>query len=230
MSKKENPVIELRDVQKCFGMGDCVFTALKDADLKVFDNDFIAVVGPSGSGKSTLLNMMGLLDEPTGGEIIIDGIKTAHMNSDQRARVRRERIGFVFQTFNLIQTLSSVENVEVPMMIAGLSREKRRKKATKILEDLGLGDKLDNLPSQLSGGQRQRVAIARALANDPEVILADEPTGNLDSQTGKDVLDIFKKLHKEEGRTLVIITHDEYVARVAEKRLRIKDGVLHDGE
>ncbi|MBU0531943.1 ABC transporter ATP-binding protein [Candidatus Micrarchaeota archaeon] len=199
--------------------------ALRGVDLQVFQNDFISIIGPSGSGKSTLLHIMGLLDTPTSGKRYIDGIETSQMNEDEQASVRGNKIGFVFQTFNLISSLTALENVELPLLLRTGDGKKRKEKAIQLLERVGLGDRLDHRPSQLSGGQRQRVAIARALVNDPEIVLADEPTGNLDSKTGHEILGILKGLH-EEGRTIIIITHDEYIAKVTKRMVRLKDGKI----
>jgi len=221
-------VMKLDNVTKTYIMGeDIKVHALQGVTMKICDNDFAAILGPSGSGKSTLLHVMGLLDTPSTGKRYIDGIETSTMSEDEQAKIRGEKIGFVFQTFNLISSLTALENVELPMMLKEGDGYKRKKRAADLLTQVGLGDRLDHLPGQLSGGQRQRVAIARALANNPEIILADEPTGNLDSKTGHEVLDIFKKLHKE-GRTIIIITHDAYVAEQAKRMLKLMDGKVND--
>ncbi len=217
-------IIELRDVWKEYVMGkDVVVKALRGVSLNIQKGDYVSILGPSGSGKSTLLHMLGLLDVPTRGEVIIDGIKTSSMNDDQRAHVRGHKIGFVFQTFNLIPSLSALENVALPLMIEGVPLEERLARAKELLEQLGMGGRLYHKPMELSGGQRQRVAIARALVQDPPVILADEPTGNLDSKTGDEVVKVFDELNKR-GKTLVIVTHDSYVAKHAKKVLHIRDG------
>ncbi len=221
-------VMKLENVTKTYIMGeDIKVHALQGVTMKICDNDFAAILGPSGSGKSTLLHVMGLLDTPSTGKRYIDGIETSTMSEDEQAKIRGEKIGFVFQTFNLIPSLTALENVELPMMLKEGDGYKRKKRAADLLTQVGLGDRLDHLPGQLSGGQRQRVAIARALANNPEIILADEPTGNLDSKTGHEVLGIFKKLHKE-GRTIIIITHDAYVAEQAKRMLKLMDGKVND--
>ncbi|MBN1169608.1 ABC transporter ATP-binding protein [Candidatus Micrarchaeota archaeon] len=217
-------VMKLEDISKTYVMGEGIKVhALLDVDLAIQPNSFMSILGPSGSGKSTLLHIMGLLETPTGGKRYIDGIETSTMNEDEQAKVRGEKIGFVFQTFNLIPSLTALENVELPLILCTSNGLKRRKKATELLESVGLGDRLTHRPGQLSGGQRQRVAIARSLANDPEIILADEPTGNLDSKTGHEVLDIFRDLHNE-GKTIIIITHDQYIAKQTKRMVRLKDG------
>lgn len=221
-------VMKLEDVTKTYVMGEGIRVhALQGVTMRICQNDFAAILGPSGSGKSTLLHVMGLLDTPTSGKRYVDGIETSTMSEDEQAKIRGEKIGFVFQTFNLINSLTALENVELPMMLKEGDGYKRRKRAAELLTQVGLGDRLDHLPGQLSGGQRQRVAIARALANNPEIILADEPTGNLDSKTGHEVLSIFKKLHNE-GRTIIIITHDHYVAEQAKRMLKLMDGKIND--
>ncbi len=224
--KKE--VLKLENACKIYVMGKGIeVRALSSAYLTVYENEFLCVLGPSGSGKSTLLHMIGLLDRPTEGKVYIDGKDTSKMTSEEQAKVRGKKIGFVFQTFNLVPSLKAWENVALPLVIQGVGAAERKRRATKILTDLGMGDRLNHYPSQLSGGERQRVAIGRALANEPRVVLADEPTGNLDSKTGKGVLEIFHKLHKE-GRTIIIITHDESITDVAQRIVRIHDGTLND--
>lgn len=225
--KKEEPVLELRDVWKTYSMGGEKIHALKEFSLEIHNNDYMSIVGPSGSGKSTLLHMLGLLDIPTRGHVILDGMDISRMSEDQRARARGMKIGFVFQVFNLVPSLSALENVALPLMIEGVKKREREKKASGILGKLGMGHRLDHLPSELSGGQRQRVAMARALVNDPELILADEPTGNLDSKTGEEVVKMFDSLHKE-GRTIVVVTHDEGIAKHADERVYIVDGMVKE--
>ncbi len=219
-------VLRLDGVRKVYDMGHGLkVEALRSIDLTVTKGEFVSILGPSGSGKSTLLHIMGLLDSPTSGKRYIDGIETSTMKEDEQANVRGDKIGFIFQTFNLIPSLTALENVELPLMLRKKDGAQRRKKAADLLEAVGLEERLDHHPNQLSGGQRQRVAIARALVNDPEIILADEPTGNLDSKTGKDILQLLSSLHGQ-GKTIVIITHDEYITKVTERVVRIKDGMI----
>lgn len=226
MKKKE--VLKLVNACKTYSMGEGIeVKALCNAYLTVYEGEFLCVLGPSGSGKSTLLHIMGLLDRPSEGKVYIDGKDVTKMSPEEQARARGRKIGFVFQVFNLIPSLRAWENVSLPLVIQGISPAERRERAVRILEGLGMGKRIDHYPSQLSGGERQRVAIGRALANEPRVILADEPTGNLDSKTGKGVLEAFRKLHKE-GKTVVIITHDESITKVAQRIVRIRDGMLND--
>ncbi len=220
-------VVRLEDVWKVYGKGEAAVTALKGIDLTIHRGEYVAIMGPSGSGKSTLMHIMGLLDTPTKGKVYVGGRDVSWLGEDERALLRRNYIGFVFQTYNLIPTLTAMENVELPMIFAGVPERERKRRARELLEKVGLGDRVNHLPSQLSGGQQQRVAIARALANDPDLILADEPTGNLDSKTGERILDMFDELH-DEGRTLVIVTHDEEVAKRAERIVRIRDGKIEE--
>jgi len=226
MKKQEKKVVlEMRDVWKTYTMGTEKVHALQDFSMKVNENDYMSIIGPSGSGKSTLLHLLGLLDVPTKGSVQIDGTNISRLDTDARAVIRGKKIGFVFQVFNLVSSLTALENVALPLMIEGVSKREREEKAAEILTGLGMGERLDHLPMELSGGQRQRVAMARALVNDPELILADEPTGNLDSKTGEEVVKIFDKLHKE-GRTIVVVTHDNGIAKHARTQVRIKDGML----
>ena len=227
MAKKGKEVLRLEDVWKTYAMGESNVHALKEFSMQVYENEYISVLGPSGSGKSTLLHMMGLLDVPTKGRVFIDKIDVSEMEEDKRAGLRGKKIGFVFQVFNLVPSLTALENVALPLMILGVDRGKREKKAASVLRDLGMGNRMDHLPSELSGGQRQRVAIGRALANDPELVLADEPTGNLDTKTGDEVERIFNELHKR-GKTLIVVTHDPDIAKRAERMIKIKDGMLYN--
>jgi len=217
-------IIELKDVWKIYKMDEVDFPALQGANLEVQKGEFLAIVGPSGSGKSTMLNAVGALDVPSKGEIFLDGKNIAHLYESDLAQIRGKKIGFIFQSFHLIPSLSALENVMLPMTFQGFSREERLKRGKELLAAVGLGDKLNNLPSQLSGGEMQRVAIARALANNPEVILADEPTGNLDSKTGIEILGLLKKLNKEERKTLIIVTHDEKISKEADRIAYLEDG------
>lgn len=201
------------------------FQALKDINLTIKKGEFIALVGPSGSGKSTLMNILGLLDQPTSGSYELDGLDVARLQENHLAAIRNKKIGFVFQSFNLLSRTSALQNVELPLIYGGVPRSERLRRATQALAAVGLEEKLSSHPNQLSGGQQQRVAIARALVTDPEIILADEPTGNLDTKTGAEVMQIFKRLNKE-GKTIVLITHSDEVAKQANRVVRIKDGEL----
>lgn len=221
------PVIELMDVSKVYKIGAATIRALNNVNLKIHKGEYAAVLGKSGSGKSTLLHMMGILDVPTRGRVYIDGKEVSQLSEDERAKIRGKKIGFVFQTFNLIPSLSALENTALPMMVYNVGKAEREKKAAEILERLELSNRLNHKPSEMSGGERQRVAIARALANDPEVILADEPTGNLDSKSGHEVVSIFTKLNKE-GRTIVVVTHDEDIAKHAKRIIKIEEGEVKE--
>ncbi|MCD6279481.1 ABC transporter ATP-binding protein [Candidatus Micrarchaeota archaeon] len=225
MVKLRRIVLELKNVSKRYLMGETYVDAIKDVSLRVHENEFISIIGPSGSGKSTLLSIMGLLTQPTHGAVFIDGINVSNMNKDKIAEIRGKKIGFVFQSFNLIPSLTVLENVTVPMMFLGVNRREREERAKEIIREVGLSFRMYHFPNQLSGGERQRVAIARALANDPSVILADEPTGNLDSQSGEEIVNIFKNLHRK-GRTMVMVTHDEDIAHASKKLIHIKDGTI----
>ena len=216
-------IIELQKVTKIYKLDEVEVVGVKDVDLKIKKGEFVCIMGPSGSGKSTLLHLIGCLDKPTYGKIFIDGIDISKMSEDELAEIRKNKIGFVFQFFNLYPTLNALENVELPMIIAEKDKEYRRKRAMELLKIVGMEKFKDHFPSELSGGQRQKIAIARALANDPPIILADEPTGNLDSKSGKEVMEIFKKLH-EEGRTIVVVTHNKEVAEYSERIIYLKDG------
>lgn len=221
--------VELVKVNKIFESPDeAPFHALFDIDLKVKKGDFVAIVGPSGTGKSTLMNILGLLDHPTHGKYLLDGKDVSKLKEEARAGIRNKKIGFVFQSFNLLRRTSALDNVILPLIYSGIGPGKRKEMAIKALESVGLGDKLSSKSNQLSGGQQQRVAIARALVTDPEIILADEPTGNLDSKTGKEVMDIFKRLNKG-GRTIILITHSMDVASDAKRVVQIIDGRVRHG-
>jgi len=219
-------VIELQNVDKVYRMDEVEVSALKNISLKVRENEFIAVKGPSGSGKSTLLHIIGCLDRPTRGKVILDGVNVSGLNDTELARLRGRKIGFVFQFFNLYPTLTALENIELPMVIAEENKRKRRERALELLKAIGIEKRADHLPSQLSGGERQRVAIARALANNPPLILADEPTGNLDSKSGREILTILKNLQEKENKTLIVVTHDEHIAKYAERIVYLKDGEI----
>ncbi|MEM4336822.1 MAG: ABC transporter ATP-binding protein [Candidatus Woesearchaeota archaeon] len=223
---REKYIIELENVWKTYHLGHVSVNALRGLNLKVKPEEFVAVMGPSGSGKSTAMNLIGCLDLPTKGEIYLEGKNIAHLSESSLAQIRGKKIGFVFQSFNLIGTLNALENVSLPMIFQGLSEEEINNRAKKLLEMVGLGDRIYHKPSELSGGQQQRVAIARALANDPEMIVADEPTGNLDSKSGENIIKILKTLHKEQKKTIIIVTHDANVAEHAQRICYIKDGVI----
>jgi len=216
-------VIKLENVWKVYKMGDVEVNALQGLDLDVKQGEFVAIMGPSGSGKSTAVNMIGCLDVPTKGKIFLDGHDISTLSESDLAQIRGKKIGFIFQQFNLIPTLTALENVALPMIFQGVARDERLEKARKVLDMVDLGERMDHKPTELSGGQQQRVAIARSLVNEPEVILADEPTGNLDSKTGAMVMDFLKKLNKE-GRTIVMVTHDAEIAKNAQRTETLKDG------
>ena len=219
------PIIELKDVWKIYEIGSVKINALQGINIKVNKGEFVSVQGPSGSGKSTALNMLGSLDIPTKGTVYLDGHDISKLTESNLATIRGKKIGFVFQQFNLINTLTAKENVMLPMIFQGVEKEERGKKAEELLKIVDLQDRMDNRPTEMSGGQQQRVAIARALANDPEVILADEPTGNLDSKTGVSVMDFLHKLNKE-GKTIIMVTHDEYTAKNADRIEYLVDGEI----
>ena len=221
------PVISLENVEKVYQMDEVEVHALRGINLSIHEGEFVSIMGPSGSGKSTMLHIIGCLDTPSSGKVFLGGEDVSQLGSSKLARIRGREIGFVFQFFNLYPTLNTIENVELPMMILDVDKTVRRKKAKELLESVGMGDRIHHLPSQLSGGQRQRMAIARALANDPSVLLADEPTGNLDSKSGEEILSIFKKLN-EEGRTVVVVTHNQSIAKSAEKIVKMKDGLVEE--
>ncbi|NMX21078.1 ABC transporter ATP-binding protein [ANME-1 cluster archaeon GoMg4] len=220
-------MIHTENLTKIYRMGDAEVYALRDVNLEIQDGEFIAIKGPSGSGKSTLLNMIGCLDTPTSGSVFIDNVDTASLNENELAEIRREKIGFIFQQFNLVHTLNAVENVALPMFFAGVRRDTRLKRAKELLAKVGLGDRIYHKPSELSGGQQQRVAIARALSNDPEVVIGDEPTGNVDTDTGNAIMDILEGLNKE-GRTIIVVTHDAEIAARAGRTKRMRDGRVLD--
>ena len=224
-----NSIIELKNVWKIYQMGDVEVNALKGIDLRVKKEEFVAIMGPSGSGKSTLLQMIGVLDRPTSGKIYLDGTDISKLNDSKLARLRGKKIGFVFQFFNLYPTLTAQENIELPMMILECDRNERKIKATKLLKTVGLENRANHLPSQLSGGERQRVAIARALANNPDIILADEPTGNLDSKSGSEIMEFLNRLQEDEKVTIVVVTHDLNVAKHAKRIISLKDGEIIEG-
>ncbi len=226
-------VMKLSAVWKTYGEGDARIDALQKIDLDIKKGERVAIMGPSGSGKSTILHILGLLDRPTQGKLYLDGIETSTLTDDELAFIRGKKIGFVFQFFFLVPSLTVLENVTLPMMLYDVPEVEREHRAKELLRKVGLSDRLDHLPSELSGGQRQRTAIARALANDPSIILADEPTGNLDSKTGKEIMNIFEDLHQREGRTIIFVTHDANLVSHSERVVMLRDGmvekIVHNG-
>ena len=227
MEDNRKQIIKMRGIVKRFYIGTPnELTVLKGIDLDVYEGEFVAVVGASGSGKSTLMNIIGSLDRPTEGSYILDDIDISQAKDSELSGIRNQKIGFVFQTYNLIAKTNAIKNIEVPMLYAGMSMRERNKRAAELLALVGMDDRMHHLPEELSGGQKQRVAIARAMANDPAILLADEPTGALDSSTGRMVMDIFHKLHKEQGKTIVLITHSPELAEECERIITINDGEI----
>ncbi|MCB0609724.1 MAG: ABC transporter ATP-binding protein [Lewinellaceae bacterium] len=218
-------MIAVRNLQKTYQMGNTLVKALQSITMDIRRNEFVALMGPSGSGKSTLMNLLGCLDTPTSGDYILNGTNVSTMTDSELAEVRNKEIGFVFQTFNLLPRLSALENVALPLVYAGASKSARLSRAAEVLESVGLADRMDHKPNELSGGQRQRVAIARALVNSPSIILADEPTGNLDSKTSIEIMGIFEEIH-EQGNTVILVTHEPDIAEHAHRVVRLKDGLI----
>jgi len=219
------PLIELQNVWKIYDLGEVKVEALRDATMTIEQGEYLALVGQSGSGKSTLMNTLGCLDRPTKGSYHLAGDEVSMMSRDERARIRNKRLGFVFQNFNLLARTSALENVELPLLYAtGLSARERHERAKAMLDRVGLGDRMDHHPGQLSGGQQQRVAIARALVNEPSILMGDEPTGNLDTRTSADVITLFQQLNEEQGITVILVTHDQYVAQNAKRTIVLRDG------
>jgi putative ABC transport system ATP-binding protein len=221
-------MVILDDIRKSYILSGRVVEVLKGITLEIKEGEFLSIMGPSGSGKSTLLNLIGCLDRPTSGKYLLDGIDINTLSDDELAEIRNKKIGFVFQSFNLIPRLSAIKNVVLPLLYSGIPSEERNKGAFELLQKVGLSHRATHLPSELSGGEQQRVSIARALINNPSLILADEPTGNLDSKTGQEIMDIFKSIHKE-GATIIMVTHEKSIAEQAERIITIKDGVCFSG-
>lgn len=222
-------VIETRKLRKVYQMGTLQVEALKSVDLHIRKNEYVALMGPSGSGKSTLMNLIGCLDSPSSGEYMLNGIQVSSMDDNDLANVRNKEIGFVFQTFNLLPRLRALENVALPLVYAGVGRKEREQRAAAVLERVGLSDRMTHKPNELSGGQRQRVAIARALVNDPAIILADEPTGNLDTKTSLEIMEILENIHRQ-GNTVILVTHEPDIAEYAHRIVRLRDGVIESDE
>jgi putative ABC transport system ATP-binding protein len=221
------PLITIKDIGRKYVIGSEVIHALKSVSLTINKGEFVALMGPSGSGKSTLMNILGCLDTPTKGEYILNGINVSHMSDNELAEVRNSEIGFVFQTFNLLPRNTALDNVALPLIYAGINKEKRMERATNALKNVGLGNRIDHKPNELSGGQRQRVAVARALINDPSIILADEPTGNLDTKTSIEIMGLIEDIHAK-GNTIILVTHEEDIAKHAHRIVRMRDGLIEN--
>jgi len=224
-----NSVIHLEDIRKTYGSGAVKVEVLKGIDIDVYNNEYVALMGPSGSGKSTLMNILGCLDTATGGTYILNGQDVSTMSESEQANIRNKEIGFVFQSFNLMPRLTALENVTLPLIYAGKKRKERKERAEHLLDEVGLADRMDHKPNQLSGGQIQRVAIARSLANNPSIILADEPTGNLDSTTSAEVMDLFASI-QEQGNTIIMVTHEHDIAARAKRIIHLQDGIIERDE
>ena len=222
-------VIKIKDIRRDFQLGQEVVKVLKGIDLEIEKGEYVAFMGPSGSGKSTLMNLLGCLDTPTSGSYILNGKDVSQMSDDELAEIRNKEIGFVFQTFNLLPRTTALDNVALPMIYAGKSKEDRNKRAAEVLKNVGLADRMDHKPNQLSGGQRQRVAVGRALGNHPSIILADEPTGNLDSKTSVEIMNLFDEIHAA-GNTVILVTHEEDIAEHAHRIIRLRDGMVEKDE
>jgi putative ABC transport system ATP-binding protein len=220
-----NPLINIKDLKRDFQLGSETIYVLKGIDLQINKGEYVALMGPSGSGKSTLMNLLGCLDTPTSGTYVLNGKDISQMHDDDLAEIRNKEIGFVFQTFNLLPRTTALDNVALPMIYAGYSKSERNERATEVLTQVNLADRMDHQPNQLSGGQRQRVAIARALVNKPSIILADEPTGNLDSKTSVEIMGLFNEIHKN-GNTVILVTHEEDIAKYAHRIIRLRDGLI----
>ncbi|NRT12875.1 ABC transporter ATP-binding protein [Flavobacterium sp. 14A] len=220
-----NPLIKISDIKRNFALGEEIVYVLKGIDLEINKGEYVALMGPSGSGKSTLMNLLGCLDTPTSGSYILNNKDVSKMKDDELAEIRNKEIGFVFQTFNLLPRTTALDNVALPMIYAGYSKSERTARAEEVLNQVKLGDRMDHHPNQLSGGQRQRVAVARALVNKPSIILADEPTGNLDSKTSVEIMTLFNEIHAQ-GNTVILVTHEEEIAEYAHRVIRLRDGVV----
>lgn len=229
MSESKKAVIEIQELERYYYMGGTEVRALDGVDFKVQEGEYIAIMGPSGSGKSTMMNMIGCLDTPTGGEYILNGHRVSQMDDQELARVRNREIGFIFQTFNLLARTDCISNVSLPLIYAGVKPTERKERAIHVLQKVGLGDRIDHKPNELSGGQRQRVAIARALINNPSILLADEPTGNLDSKTGEEIMHLFEELHRA-GHTILLVTHEQEIANHARRIIRLRDGKIESDD
>ncbi len=228
-SSTPRPIIELRDVKKIYKMGTQEVRALDGVSVSIYPNEYVAIMGPSGSGKSTMMNIIGALDVPSEGFYILNDHEVEEMDDDELAVVRNREIGFIFQTFNLLPRANCLQNVELPLIYSGIPRSKRHEMAEASLTSVGLNERMDHKPNELSGGQRQRVAVARALVNNPSILLADEPTGNLDSKTGEEILQLFEELHGR-GNTILVVTHEEYIAQHARRIIRLRDGLIESDE
>ena len=220
-----NPLIKITNIKRDFPLGNEIVYVLKGIDLEINKGEYVALMGPSGSGKSTLMNILGCLDTPTSGTYVLNGKHVSEMQDDELAGIRNKEIGFVFQTFNLMPRTTALDNVALPMVYAGHSKSERVERATEVLTQVGLNDRMDHKPNQLSGGQRQRVAVARALVNKPSIILADEPTGNLDSKTSVEIMNLFNEIHAN-GNTVILVTHEEDIAAYAHRIIRLRDGII----
>jgi len=225
----EHNLISISNIKKYYQVGSVVVKALKGVDLKINKNEYVAIMGPSGSGKSTLMNILGCLDTPTDGTYILNGTDVSKLTDDRLAEIRNKEIGFVFQTFNLLPRYTALDNVMLPLIYAGIPKHERVEMAKRALENVGLADRMEHKPNELSGGQRQRVAVARALVNSPSIILADEPTGNLDSKTSVDIMNLFEDIY-EQGNTIILVTHEEDIARHARRIIRLLDGMIESDE
>ena len=221
------PIIDIKGITRDFQLGNETVNVLKGIDLLINKGEYVALMGPSGSGKSTLMNILGCLDTPTSGSYILNGKQVSEMHDDELAEIRNKEIGFVFQTFNLMPRTTALDNVALPMVYAGFSKDERNKRATEVLTQVGLADRMDHKPNQLSGGQRQRVAVGRALVNKPSIILADEPTGNLDSKTSVEIMKLFGEIHAN-GNTVILVTHEEDIAAHAHRIIRLRDGIIEN--